>query len=197
MPEGDAIAKHVQRDGGYEMTMLAQWRKLLKPGDTALDIGACFGTHSVYLARELGVKVVALEPVNWKWLERNLVENGVEEMVTVHRLAAFSRSGCLQVRAEYPGNLGNTQLRPGGEAFDATPVDKLVDGPVELAKIDVEGMELEVLAGMRRLLRETVPHLFVESWERVKTTAYLKTYGYEEGRRYNKTPTYHYRKEAK
>lgn len=196
LPRGDAIAKHIQTDGCYEGAMLARWRTILEPGDTVLDVGACFGTHSVFLAR-LGVRVIALEPVNWKWLEWNLEENGVADQVTVYKVAAYDKVDWLAVDRNEPRNLGATSLKAGGCQIEARPLDGLVAAPVKMAKIDVEGLELKVLAGMRRLLQETLPHLFVESWERVKTTAYLKTYGYEEGRRFNKTPTYHYRKEAK
>jgi hypothetical protein len=42
------------------------------------------------------------------------------------------------------------------------PLDELVSGPVDLLKIDVEGMEMETLAGAVRLIEESRPAIYIE-----------------------------------
>jgi hypothetical protein len=61
------------------------------------------------------------------------------------------------------GGLGATSLTPdpAGE-ISVAPLDSMVSGPVDLLKIDVEGMEMSVLAGSRELIRRSKPLIFVE-----------------------------------
>ena len=44
----------------------------------------------------------------------------------------------------------------------AVPLDRIVDGPVHFIKIDAEGMELEVLEGATRIVRESRPKIMIE-----------------------------------
>ena len=61
------------------------------------------------------------------------------------------------------GGLGATSLEAdsSGEIIVAT-LDSMVSGRVDLLKIDVEGMEMSVLAGSRELIRRWAPMIFVE-----------------------------------
>jgi FkbM family methyltransferase len=195
IPRGDAIGGHLVKWGCYEGGMLAKWRSILEAGDVALDIGACYGTHSVFMAK-MGVEVIAVEPVHWRWAKLNLRENDVTHRVVLHRVAASDKEERLAVKHIARRNRGNTALTEGA-VIQASPMDSLVASAVNLAKIDVEGMELKVLAGMTNLLRLSVPHLFVESHGAQATrevAAFLKPYGYTAHGRFNESPTYYYRK---
>ena len=61
------------------------------------------------------------------------------------------------------GGLGATSLEPdpAGE-IGVAPLDSMVSGRVDLLKIDVEGMEMSVLAGSRELIRRWRPLIFIE-----------------------------------
>ena len=50
---------------------------------------------------------------------------------------------------------------PDGE-IDVNTLDSMVSGPVDLLKIDVEGMEMSVLAGAERLIRQSRPLIYIE-----------------------------------
>jgi hypothetical protein len=71
--------------------------------------------------------------------------------------------GKLRAVASVTAGLGATHLvpDPAGDVAVA-PLDQLVDGRVDFIKIDVEGMEMEVLAGARRLIATQHPALYVE-----------------------------------
>lgn len=61
------------------------------------------------------------------------------------------------------GGLGATRLVP--DAAGSVPVRRLDDlavGPVDLLKIDVEGMEMAVLAGAETTIARDRPFLFIE-----------------------------------
>jgi hypothetical protein len=75
-------------------------------------------------------------------------------------------------------------------------LDRIVPGPVALIKIDVEGMEPQVLAGATDLLSRYRPRVFAEAhtdqdFERV--LAQLRPHGYvATGRVFNASPTYEF-----
>jgi hypothetical protein len=47
-------------------------------------------------------------------------------------------------------------------SMDAALVDELISGVVDVIKIDVEGYEMEALAGMSRIIRDHRPVIFSE-----------------------------------
>ncbi len=84
----------------------------VKPGDTVLDAGACFGDTALYFA-SLGCKVYAVEPnpINYKTLERNLELNPKlkQQISTIE--AAVGEDGYVSFVAS-----GST-VEGGGSAF--------------------------------------------------------------------------------
>lgn len=137
-------------------------RALLSPGDFAVDVGAHIGLHSLAMARAVAPsgRVLAVEP-NPRLadlLERNLDLNGLAPLARVARCAAGASDGVatLSVGAVLGEGTLLDSAQPGTIAIE-TPVRTLDDllaefSPPTVVKIDVEGYELAVLAGMRGLL---------------------------------------------
>jgi hypothetical protein len=116
-------------------------------------------------------------------------------------------------REGYEANAGaGNVLAHYGETPDAGQVtiltlDNLVasltaagTAKVRLVKLDVEGMELDVLEGATAMLTEQHPDLVVEASgesEHDALVKFLKPYRYEEVGRYCYTPVYHFRYEQK
>jgi FkbM family methyltransferase len=136
------------------------WRKLVgeaRPGDRAVDVGGHLGIYSVALARRVRPSgtVVVFEPDedNARLLRRNLALNSVAPFVT-HRPNALGRTRGF---ARFTGGVSQiSRVDATGEREvamsrldDEFPIER-----VDLLKIDVEGYELEVLAGGARLLRD-------------------------------------------
>ena len=67
--------------------------------------------------------------------------------------------------------------------------------PVALMKIDVEGMELDVLRGATQILTRDRPLLYIEASDdaqRQLIDSFLVAFGYHRQARFNDTPTYLY-----
>ena len=145
----------------------------LRPGDWALDIGANVGHYTMRMAELVGRsgRVIALEPVpdTFALLAAN-ARLFAHANVSLLNVAASDRMAAVSI--ELPrfsdGLVNYYQARltgdPAGLAVLALPVDALaLPMTVRLAKIDVEGHELAVLQGMRRLLERDHPVLIVET----------------------------------
>lgn len=137
---------------------------LLRPGMTCLEVGAHIGTLTLPAAFAVGPEGVvhAFEPVPRlaALLRRNLETNGVAGRVRLVEAAAGETPGIawLHVGAPY----GHSSLLPLDEGEIARvpvavrPVDQVLPAGtrVDVVKIDAEGTELAVWAGMRRVLAE-------------------------------------------
>ncbi len=151
-----------------ELELLIQ---LSKPGDNVIDIGANIGTHSIPLAKAVGPKgaVYAFEPQRQTF--QMLCTNA--QLNSIHNLHAFcngigaqrSTGFAPESAAALQGNIGNFSLKNCsiGETVDILTLDELELPQIHLIKIDVEGMEKEVLGGGRKLITRDRPILFVEN----------------------------------
>jgi len=137
----------------------------VKPGDLVFDIGAHVGDR-VRAFRHLGARVVAIEPQ--PALARTLrLLYGPDRMVTVEQAAVGREPGTIELNI----NLDNPTVSTASSEFIAsakgapgwegqrwgkritvpvTTLDALTaqHGPPSFIKIDVEGFEAEVLAGL-------------------------------------------------
>ena len=142
----------------------------LSGGMTVIDVGAHQGRYAIQFSRRVGkaglVVAVEPEPRNLELLSRNLKLNGINNVKAI-------RAACWSCRELLQLSRGNTldvsrvskTAEKNGDLI-GLPLDDLVE---ELAlrradqvKIDVEGAELDVLEGGRKMLRAFRPCLFVE-----------------------------------
>jgi FkbM family methyltransferase len=127
-------------------------------GGHVIDVGANIGYTAVLFARAIddGFKVFALEPEeeNFARLERNVKRYRVADRVIARRVAAGAASGAIGLRIN-PDHHGDHQVDPGGASVPLVSLDEF-SGPIRFVKIDVQGYEPAVLAGMRRLLQSDV-----------------------------------------
>lgn len=144
--------------------------RVVRRGDTVLDIGANIGLVTFVLASLVGETghVHAFEPIPrlQKLIEQAIRKNGASN-VTLHRVALGSENGNLELTIP-KGNLGQASLAPVRTSPHAekisVPVVRLSSlltpdtvGTIRLAKIDVEGFEPEVLKGAADLISKTPP----------------------------------------
>jgi FkbM family methyltransferase len=153
---------------------------ILRQGDFAIEVGANIGAHTVHLARLVGPRgaVLALEPqrIIFQMLCANLALNEIYNVYT-YRAAAGRASGTLKVPpVDYTGtgNFGGISLRgvAQGEDVPLLRLDDMTLSSVRLLKIDVEGMEGDVLEGAHGLVARHRPILYVEN-DRVESSAAL------------------------
>jgi FkbM family methyltransferase len=161
-----------------DTVLLELVREVVRPGDVVWDIGANVGLFSFAAASRAGPDglVVALEPDAWlvQLLRRSTLEQSSSSAVVRVVPAAVAsevsiRTLCLANRsraANYLAEFGTTQT--GGAREEQSVVAVTLDWLLEsqpaprVVKIDVEGAELEVLKGARRLFEEVRPVVLCE-----------------------------------
>ncbi|MEO8521131.1 MAG: FkbM family methyltransferase [Acidobacteriota bacterium] len=172
----DSVAREVCYTGGYEPQETALAGRILGTGDVFVDVGANWGYFSLAAAHWVGPggRVVAFEPEPrlYRLLTANLEANRLVTVVA-HQAAVAAGSGRLAFAAfsAEDGNWGVSRAIAGGAPSDfdcdAVALDAALDADgvadVQLVKIDVEGGEAGVLAGMARgLARGRYRHLLLE-----------------------------------
>jgi FkbM family methyltransferase len=164
------VGRSFHEYGEFSEGEVEVFRSALRPGDVALDIGANLGAHTIPMARLVGPTgfVFAFEPqrILFNVLCGNTALNELTN-VKVFPLALGRASGQTRVMpVDYGGanNFGGISL--GGERGEAVPVATLDDiglPKLRFIKLDVEGMELEVLLGAKATLARDRPILYVEN----------------------------------
>jgi FkbM family methyltransferase len=140
-------------------TLLQFARKCTTKDSVVVDIGAHIGTFTVPIA-EYVQTVIAFEPVEQTLtlLRENVTRNTHNVDIRTVVLGSTAGSASLLVRKEE--NAGANTLIPGGD-IPVTTLDVEVTH-ADFIKIDVEGMEYEVLMGGTQLLATASPTVFFE-----------------------------------
>jgi FkbM family methyltransferase len=166
---------------GASLAMYGEWAQVeidlmlrfVRPGDTVLDIGANVGTHTLAFARQVGStgSVLAFEPQRevYDLLTAN-VQDADFANVRCYRQAVGEKAGHLIVPpVDYSAHVNTglvSMVQPGddsaGEETEMVSIDGLDLKACALAKIDVEGMEQEVLKGMAKTVDSFRPVVLVE-----------------------------------
>lgn len=158
--------------GDYEFEIKQVFRKVIKPGDTILDVGANVGFHSLYFADLCGEKgqVISYEPIltTFKELIENIAINSFQN-ITVNNLALSDKAETLNVitdpKTDNPGAFNLFEL--GGDSIvncvigDEQPEIKNLDR-LDFIKIDVEGYEFFVLNGLKKTINKFWPKIIFE-----------------------------------
>ena len=169
--ENDPIQRKNRAGAFYETSDLYLLDRHFPRGGTFVDIGANIGNHSLYFALILGAgRVVPFEPnpLAYRVLVQNVLANGLLDRFDLSRLGvglSDRREDGFGVE-ERTRNLGAAGLIPGGGEVETHRADALLANMTpDFIKIDVEGMEMKVLAGLSGLLARCRPALFVEVHE--------------------------------
>jgi FkbM family methyltransferase len=165
---------------GYETSVLRAVERFVAPGSHCIDVGANVGPVTLALARRVGPtgRVLAIEPgpPYVARLRRNLQANPrLRDRVVVLQAGISDTKGSLLWRPDplHPFNAGLSQVHgtsvPGEVLVSVTTLDAAVAQQrwdrVDFIKIDVEGMELEVLRGARGTLESLRPVVLFETLE--------------------------------
>jgi len=156
----------------YEPDAIAVIDSLVGEGDTCLDVGANVGALTLAMARRVGPagRVYAFEPgpLTFPRLARNVVLNAsLRDTVVPLQLGVADKPGTLYWNEE-PDNRGNaTLLHASGAPVRVVSIDDHFTGAdlrrLTFVKIDVEGMEYEVLAGGRATWLAHRPVIYLET----------------------------------
>jgi FkbM family methyltransferase len=150
----------------YERAETEFFLSAFRPGMTLLDVGANIG---YYTALALSImkgngRIIALEPdpENFSFLLKTVAANGGGNVECIQK-AASDHAGSMTLFTN-SNNRGDNRLYANQLAtstceVEVTPIDALLGGmgvpSVDFIKIDVQGYEGHVLAGMRETIRNS------------------------------------------
>jgi FkbM family methyltransferase len=142
------------------------WIAEFGPQDILIDIGANVGMYTIWAAKTRGVRVYAFEPEsqNYALLNRNIVRNGVGELVVAYcasladssgfgrlRLSRFSAGGSVHAfthGAQVPGKDPAFLQGSYCSTLDTLVAAGAIPVPTHV-KIDVDGIEPKIVQGAR------------------------------------------------
>lgn len=143
--------------------------RIVRPGDTAIDVGANIGLVTLTLAGLVGDegKVWSFDPnpALIALLRESLAANGLQNVVVEQCAVGEDHAALtLTVPEGHSGRGSLVRVKPGRPAEEITvPVRPLSDliphdvAHIRLLKIDVEGFEEQVLLGARALFDRSPP----------------------------------------
>lgn len=158
-------------DDFYELELLNKWIKNLEHAKVIYDIGANIGNHTIYFALNTNAQIFAFEPMpmNFSLLEKNINDNNMESRIISYNFALGDYEGIAQMEFEQEKNNGTATILPsekteinGGVEVKVNILDQMDIPLPDFIKIDVEGFELNVLKGMKNILKMAEASLWIE-----------------------------------
>jgi FkbM family methyltransferase len=179
-----------------------------KKNNVAIDVGANIGNHSLFIRSFISEKIISIEPNQeiLPVLRQNLNKNINNFTIFENAIGSTDGKGSIILPVGHEGNIGAAKIvadNDGGK-INITSLDSLFrswkvnnkKSTVCLIKIDVEGMEFDVLSGAKDILKEDRPHIFLEAMthtEYKKIYKFLKPLGYKRLPGHKAvTPVYHF-----
>lgn len=148
-----------------ELTLFRFLRAHMRPGEVVLDIGAFLGTYAIMAARWTGPagRVLAFEPspATFEILQRHFLMNGLKAPRAQARCAAVGAKVERRVLKVFDAEPYRNQIVAGDHrnrstAVDMTTVDSVCAAwtePPDWIRMDVQGLEFDVLQGAREVIR--------------------------------------------
>ena len=173
------LGKCIQRGRGraYEHDMLDYIREHHSKDELALDVGAHIGNHTLYMVIACGFRVISFEPVFYRHLDENVKLNHLEDRVQIVPCGLSDGSRYMRDTGERvlsnplgPVDRSEARLTDEGSVANQIAVHALDDlnveeqwGSVGLIKVDIEGMEPQMLKGALHTLKRCEPALYLET----------------------------------
>lgn len=170
--------------GLYELDIARVLKRLLRPGDHFVDGGANIGYFSLLAATLVGPggRVDAFEPMpeTHARLAENVARNGLDGIVRRHEVALSDRAGEAQFHyylgPHYNHGCSSLFTTAGVETRDVTVRTRRMDDVLagttpRLVKLDVQGAEPLVIAGMERFLKGDAPPAVIAEYDPPRSEA--------------------------
>ena len=164
------ITRSLKLYGEWSQGECDLYARIVKPGDTVVEVGSNIGTHTVPLARLVGKTgtVIAFEALleNSNLLLQNVQDESVRNQVIRVEMALgngedgkFIRTGDHTTSgSEFNGGRRFDDFLEGQRALDGWTLKRL-----DLMKLDCEGSELRVLKGAEKAIMLHRPILYIEN----------------------------------
>lgn len=193
IPQDDYVGRSIKYFGELDKKVTWVIRRTLRPGDTALDIGANLGLMSFKMLECVGEtgRVIAFEPQSRMagYIRQSIAHNRVGNLY-LNQMGLADKAATLRLSipdhnagaASFATNRGSRT-----EEVPVTTLDEFAQthalGRVRLIKVDVEGFEPRVFSGARTFLTTSPPEVIVFEENRKtggmpESVRILQSYGY-------------------
>jgi FkbM family methyltransferase len=140
---------------------MAAFARLTRGRKRLLDVGALFGFFSLVFTSRPGTSAVAIEPSPWAWpILWEHIEANLGHRIEAIQMFAGDKQRLIEVGRDWKHVVaGIVSLET------ATVTERQIDditGDFDTMKIDVEGYEVQVLRGARKLIERCKPLIFLE-----------------------------------
>jgi len=166
--EGDMVCRDFKRNEAFEDLSISKWLDYLDEDKLAIDVGSYSGLYAILAAKVCRTIAVEPNPIMASRISQNAALNGVS--VEVLNVAAGASPGRCSLKMSFPTSSATTVVE--GSQIEVIP---LRYENVCAVKIDVEGMELDVLKGMKELPPLIIAEALSDRAER-DLIDYLETY---------------------
>ncbi len=165
------------------------FRQIVQPGHVVIEVGANLGAHTVFFAKTVGRKgaVLAFEPqrIVFQTLCANMALNNIPNAMCFLQAVGSQHGSVLVPGLDYTrennfGALGLGQYDKG-EPVAVVPLDNFALKRCDFIKIDVEGMEEDVIRGAAGIIGRFNPIMYVENDRPEKSDSlirYINSIGY-------------------
>jgi FkbM family methyltransferase len=178
-PNND-MGRSIFVSGTYEPNTLTILTKILKNGDSFIDVGANSGIFSIVAAKLVGDngRVYSFEPSSREYLklQENVLINALEKIIISEKLGVSSRNekavlniatDCHNGQNTICNEFAYENVESGRtETIDCVSLDEYVKANninnIKLIKVDVEGAEILVLNGANNLISSQRPIIIFE-----------------------------------
>lgn len=177
------IGKGLQKYGEWSEGEVVLFKQICQPGGVVVEVGANIGVHTVVLAQLVGKsgRVIAFEPQHlvFQTLCGNIAINSLQN-VECFNCGVASTAGTLFIPSPAPdqtNNFGGIRMndQQRGRQVPVVTLDQVFNQPrLNLIKIDVEGMEQDVIKGAAGLINKFKPVLYVENDQKDKSKALIE-----------------------
>lgn len=170
--DNSATEETLRETGTYEPWVSEQIQETLTHGDTAIDIGAHVGHHTLAMRQQVGKDgtVISVEPHPDRatMLKQNIAQNNYTNITVVtspvsdkHRLVSLTETGSPRITTTGTTQQATTTLRSLLNTLDTS---------ITLLKLDVEGHEHVILPNtpiddVTNLILEYHDHTFLSNHE--------------------------------
>lgn len=186
------VGRSIENYGEFSELEVELFSQICKSGDTIIEVGANIGTHTQYLSKAVGNsgKVFAFEPqrIVFQSLCANMALNSITNVYT-YQIALGSEEKTIfipPINYSKSGNFGGISVDgfKKGEPIVQKTLDSFLEqiDTLKMIKIDVEGMEEEVLKGSVKTIEKFKPILYVENDRQEKSQSlieYIHSLDYE------------------
>ncbi|MEE3777454.1 FkbM family methyltransferase, partial [Campylobacter sp. CX2-4080-23] len=180
----------------YEVTMLKDIISRCKSNDIIVDVGSNIGNHTIFFAaNNLFVYAFEANSALFNIMQDSIKLNKFDNLTKCYNVAVSDSVSKAKFSKLDETNLGGQSLAISDDGDIPTiPLDDVdFNGKVAVVKIDVEGMECNVLNGAKKLIAKDRPLLYIEAinMDSFKNISYiLNDLNYVYWDTFNATPTH-------